>query len=458
MERNLLLLIADQLRWDCLGYARQYPVSTPHIDELAQKGTIYTNAFAATPICAPMRQALITGRYPNRTGAVTNHDIMPTIPLQPESTWTYILKNAGWNGALVGNLHAPYNCDIHDFGFERYYPRESYFQDISIRYPNLKYRNGFWGEKSPLPLSDSMTHWTSKCICDSLRAFSESGKPWFIWAEYLAPHLPCRPSEPFASQYAAENIPPWGGFDDSFHHKPYMQKQQVLNWHMEGKSWNDISETAAMYYATISQLDDAIGKVLECLKETAQDRNTIVVIVSDHGDMCGSHHMMDKGYIMYDDVVHVPMTVFIPDQQPMICTDFVSSFLDLSRSIASWCGIEEVLPMDGIPLPDNAAGADNPRKWITSAYNGQQFGLYCQRMLRNERWKYVWNACDIDELYDLSQDPYELNNLIDSAECTHLLSEMRAVLYHEMKQQGDWLFSGDWLSGQFLNGRKAIRE
>lgn len=455
MRQNVLLLIADQLRWDCLGYTGQYPVKTPNIDKLAYRSAVYNQAYAAMPICAPMRQALITGRYPNSIGAVTNHDIMPTVALRPQSTWTSILKCMGWSGAIVGNMHAPLDGDIRDYGFDRYYPREAYFDSIAKRYPDLHYSNGFFGEKTRLPLEDSMTHWTSNCVCESIREYSNSNAPWFIWAEYLAPHLPCRPSETFADMYSQESIPPWAGFYDNMYHKPYMQRQQVMNWRMEGKSWKDMAASVAMYYATISQLDDAIGKVLDCLRKTKQDENTIVVFVSDHGDMCGSHHMMDKGYTMYDDVVHVPMIVHIPGQKPFVSNDFVSSFLDLSKTIAHLCGIEDALPMDGTILPNGTEG--NGRRWITSAYNGQQFGLYCQRMLRDKRWKYIWNASDIDELYDMKNDPGELHNLIDSSDCCERVASMRATLYHEMKRQGDWLFSGDWLSGQFLENRKASR-
>jgi arylsulfatase A-like enzyme len=126
------------------------------------------------------------------------------------------------------------------------------------------------------------------------------------------PHPPYRPAQAFDEKYSAEDIPRWGSFDDMFAGKPYIQKQQLLSWGIEHYGWNEWVPIVARYYAVISQMDDAIGRVLRVLDELGMKGNTIVVYTSDHGDMCGSHLMMDKHYVMYDDVVRVPLIVLWP--------------------------------------------------------------------------------------------------------------------------------------------------
>lgn len=455
---NVLLLIPDQLRADCVGYARACPVRTPNIDALANESVVYEQAYCAMPICAPMRQALLTGRDPNRFGAITNHSIVPTPPVDPRETWTAKAHAAGYTGSLIGNLDAPYTCSMEAFGFDYYDTWAQYNARIDARYGKIDWKNGFYGEASPLLLEDSLTHWTSYCACEHIKAFAKEGKPWFLWTEFLAPHLPCRPSEPFSLQYAPEDIPMWPGFGDAFVDKPYIQRQQSWNWHLENAVWANVAPIVARYYAMISQLDDAIGQILDCLDKTGQRDNTIVVFASDHGDMCGSHQTMDKGYVLYDDVVHVPMSVRVPGVAPISQRGFVSSFLDLTASLYRWLPIQAEGVLDGRALSLDIAGRDAERKSIVSAYNGQQFGLYCQRMLRDSRYKYIWNATDTDEFYDLIADPGEKSNLIGRAEQADRIAGMRANLYQVLRAQGDYLFREDWLSGQLLEGRKCLRQ
>jgi arylsulfatase A-like enzyme len=96
----------------------------------------------------------------------------------------------------------------------------------------------------------------------------------------------------------------------------------------------------ARYYGVISQLDDAIGKILSCLAECGQDEHTIVVFTSDHGDMCGSHQMLDKHYVLYDDILRVPLLVRRPHQAPRVCDSFVSNCLDIPATILRWFNLE----------------------------------------------------------------------------------------------------------------------
>ena len=210
-------------------------------------------------------------------------------------------------------------------------------------------------------------------------------------------------------------------------------------------------------FAVITQMDDAIGKVIAYLEESGLIDNTIVIYTTDHGDMAGGHRMMDKHYILYEDVVHVPMIIRWDGliQPGSVDDDFTSHYLDLGPTLLEAAGQEIPDCYDGQSLlprlrGEPVVGAEG----ITSAYNGQQFGLYTQRMYRDKRYKLVWNLTDIDEFYDLDSDPYELKNLIRKPECAGLIESFRQKLYHELLRLGDPLVESVWMREQLLYNRK----
>ncbi|NLG23717.1 MAG: sulfatase-like hydrolase/transferase [Clostridiales bacterium] len=291
-------------------------------------------------------------------------------------------------------------------------------------------------------------------MAETIREFAAAGRPWHIWADYEEPHLPCRPSAPFADMYDPASIEPWDGFDDPFVNKPYCHRQQAVNWQLDGARWADVAPMVARYYGVISQLDDAIGKILAALEETGQAGNTIVAFTSDHGDMCGSHRMLDKHYVLYDDIVRVPLIVRHPDYAPWRCDSFQSNALDLPASFVRWLSLPDPGGMHGAPLPRSAAEDENPRACITSSGNGQQMGLHSIRMLRDDRCKYVWNLTDVDELYDLTDDPGELNNLIARPDLAGRVADMRRALYADLQAHGDRLVGNEWTRRQLLDNRK----
>ena len=145
------------------------------------------------------------------------------------------------------------------------------------------------GEVDPVPYQDNVSHWLAEEAVKQLKQYSTGEEPWHIRLDFPGPHLPCRPSAEFASMYQGKDIPPWPSFKETFHNKPYIQMQQLYSWDIEDYTWDDWQETVALYYATISEIDHAIGSVLKALEETGQAENTIVIYTTDHGDMCGSH-------------------------------------------------------------------------------------------------------------------------------------------------------------------------
>jgi len=468
---NVLLITADQLRYDCVGYSGQRLVRTPNLDALAAAGTAFRHAYSVLPVCSPARQSLLHGRRPEAFGALWNYSgALPVGALQPEAwTWSRALADAGYASAYIGKWGVNPRFEPAAYGYGVYVSESDYRAFAEARYPDVTYRNGYFGERNPIPFEDAEPHWFADRAIEAMERLRHGDAPWHVALHLAEPHLPCRPSAPFADMYDPAEVPEWPGFRETFANKPYIQRQQLYSWGVERFGWDDWAPVVARYYAVITQLDDAVGKVLRALDALGEAESTIVIFTADHGDMCGSHGMMDKHYILYDDVVRVPLIVRTPDDRKHASEDgkvslrdeFVYNFLDLAPTLLELIG----LPSDGTggagrlhgeSLAPLLAGRrpDGWRDAVVSTYNGQQFGLYTQRMIRMERWKYIWNTTDIDELYDLANDPGELRNRIDDAEHRDLVRELRRRLYDVLLADGDALVANEWTRRQLLEGAK----
>ncbi|MGV2984699.1 sulfatase-like hydrolase/transferase [Microbacterium sp. AGC85] len=465
MKPNVLLIVADQHRADCLGVEERYPVKTPNLDALAAGGVRFTHAFTPIPLCTPARVSLLTGLRPESAGYLWNYDLGPRIPaVDPDSdVWPRTLADAGYRSQYVGKWHVHPDLDPTAFGYDEYVSLDDYLAWREKEHPgNTMPRHDWDGVIDKLPTSESRTHWLACNTERFIREASAQDGPWHARLDFVEPHLPCQPTEDFARRYASDDIPAWGGFADPLRNKPYIQRQQLVSWGVDGRAWKDWAPIVARYYAVIEQMDDAIGRVLATLDETGQAENTIVIYTADHGDMCGSHGMMDKHHVMYDDVTRVPLIVRWPNRltTPAVVDAFVCNMLDLPPTLTS---LLELAPLtaqhgaaifvpgtEGLPISDEVSNRDH----IISTYNGQQFGLFTQRMIRSRQWKYVWNPTDIDELYDLEGDPFELENRVSDESLSGPLAVLRRDLYHQLVADGDRIMTSPWVARQLLEGRK----
>ncbi|GGF99205.1 sulfatase-like hydrolase/transferase [Paenibacillus abyssi] len=463
---NVLLITADQLRYDCVGYSGKYPVRTPNLDLLASQSVAFSHAYSNIPVCGPARQSLLNGRRSEMFGALWNYNgALPVASLQPDAyAWTKTLANSGYMSAFLGKWGVNPVFDPTAFGYQTYVSESDYRNYRKNLYPEVSYTNGFFGEVNPIPVEDAQTHWFAKQAIETLERLQSGGGPWHLALHFPEPHLPCRPSGRFAMMYDPAAIPQWDGFSETFAGKPYIQQQQLYSWGIEQFTWEDWAPIAARYYGIISQMDEAIGRVLTALDKLDAAKNTIVIFTADHGDMCGSHRMMDKHYILYDDVVRVPLIIRLPDrrQEGIVCSRFVYNFLDFAPTLLELLGLEADDPgnLQGtslVPLLSEHQGTIPWRDFIVSTYNGQQFGLYTQRMIRTEQWKYVWNPTDTDELYDLLADPAELANRITESDGSGILTELRRKLYEQLTKDGDALAGNEWTRRQLLGGSKLVR-
>lgn len=455
---SILFIQADQHRFDCLGVNGHPLVKTPNLDRLAAEGMNFTHAFTAIPVCAPARTSLMCGRWPHQHLAIANRGTEAPRPAADGlPVFSERLRDAGYYLGYVGtwDIH-PEKSPI-DYGFQDFVAEKAYFPWRDAQgLPPRPSRNGFFGECDPnITPEQSRLAWGADEVIRLLDGHGDGSAPFFITWNPSEPHLPNILPEPYASLYAPERVAPWPSFPDPLKGKPYMQAQQRRTWGLDGWTWEDWAPTVARYLGETTLLDAQIGRILDALDARGLAESTLVIYTADHGDLCGAHGMIDKHYIMYDDVVRVPLIARWPGHVPggSACDDFISTSVDLPATFCEAAGVSVPDSFQGRSFCSLLEGhGQDKRDDIYASYHGNQFGLYSERMVRDRRWKYVWNATAEDELYDLQQDPGEIDNLATSPSCREELARLRARLVEWMEETHDPLLNY-WTRPQLLEGR-----
>ena len=456
---NILLIHSDQHRFDCVGANGHPLLKTPALDRLATAGVNFRRAYTPVPVCMPARNSLMFGQWPTRHGVIANTGTEASPVERPSSpTFSQCLRDAGYSLGYVGKWQVhPIKTPL-DYGFEDYIDYGEYgtWRRGQGLPPPRKWDEG-WGGQTDEGVSpeQSCLGWGAERTMELIERYAHLDRPFFVRWDSREPHLPNVVPEPFASMYRPESLSPWPGFGDDFTGKPYVQAQQLRTWGVAGWSWEQWAPIVARYLGEVSLLDAQVGRLLTCLDNLGLCSNTLVVYTTDHGDMCGSHGMVDKHYVMYDDVVRVPLIMRWPEhiRPGTVCDEFVSHGLDLAATFCEVAGAAVPAAFQGQSLAALMAGGQgNGRRDIFSMYHGNQMGLYTQRMVRDRCWKYVWNATAEDELYDLTSDPGELTNRATDGDCAETLARLRGRMVAWMEEVEDPILNW-WTRRQLAEGR-----
>lgn len=447
---NVLLIQADQFRWDCLGAAGHPDVRTPHLDRLAADGVRFTEAFCPLPICTPSRYSLLTGLYPHQHGGWTNHcTIAPAIDTFPRA-----LRRDGYRTAAVGKMHfTPTYLDIgydrmtlaEQHGPGRYdddYHRElreaglAPVADLLDQEEHLRplapdsYWSSFGTGRSDLPEEWHSTTWIGRRALAELADWTPDGGS-LLHASFIKPHHPFDPPAPWDALYDPEalTLPP--GWLDRVPDADLPHRQGYFDYADEALTEPVLRRVLAHYYATITQLDHHVGQLLDRLRTAGLYDNTMIIFTSDHGEYLGFHHLLLKNGPMYDPLVRVPLLVKFPasgagsarrgeDSQALV------SLVDLAPTILAACTAAEPTtspPLPGLDLAD--PDADRP---VVFAEN-RTFGPVA--MARTHTHKLLLSGDHDrapDALFDLAADPHELANRIDDPGSADIVTELRAAL------------------------------
>lgn len=475
---NILLFVSDQQQWRTV--CGRSPARSPHIDRLAAEGLRFERPYATVALCCPSRAALISGQFPWHNGILnqihvperTRSDMVPDV-----QTYSRNLHEAGYRLGYSGKWHASWDRLPTDFGFHDLvepsgcnpdllraagYParadkRKAIEVEWQVQWPG-DVPHVFYGiDHGPEEATGAYIE-TSAGIDLIARYAATPERPWFVTINVVEPHDPYLPLAKYAANYdpAAVELP--ASWRDDFANKPNLNRREAGLW--AAMSEEQVRTAIARYWAYCEQVDAQVGRALAALDRTGQAENTLVVFTSDHGDMAGAHRQFIKGWQPYEETYRVPLVMRWPRRIAPggVCHHLVQLH-DLAHLFVDVAGAAPIAPADGrslLPLLDDPARDD----WEDVAfcqYYGGEF-LYTQRMVITPRHKYVFNAWDFDELYDLAADPHELRNAIDDPAYAAVRDDLQALLYDRMERHGDPYAQNRYGAPRYLPRGAAARK
>nr|HPN84175.1 sulfatase-like hydrolase/transferase [Victivallales bacterium] len=433
---NILLITADQMRWDALGCAGNPVIKTPNLDALASRGMLFRNAFTPDPICIPARASIMTGNTPQVcTGIKRNAGkIREGQPLMTET-----LKTVGYRTYALGKLHfVPYSPPdqprlVH--GFEHVEWTESgrvtglfdplgqkegvedYFDYLSkVGYRGYTRAHGIGNNdvhpcRSPLPKEHTVDHWVADCTLKQMERHRKEfkGKPFFMWMSSPKPHSPYDPPDPYDKLYDPRTIPqPFGSESILGQKNPYIEISR-LKHAQENLSPQARQVIKSYYYGCISWMDAMIGRVFERMQEYGLWDNTLVLFSSDHGDLMGDFGTWFKSNNL-NGSVRVPFIVAGPGVKSGAVSDALVGLEDILPTFASAAGADigqEVQGKNLFPV------LGNPSKSVRDIYYSSTLeDEYSSAMICDGEWKYIYSVGNsTEELYNQKNDICELENL-----------------------------------------------
>jgi choline-sulfatase len=449
MDRpNILFLMTDQQRADALGCAGGW-VDTPNLDRLAGEGVRFPNAITTSPVCIPARLSLATGLYCHNTGVWRNcgERLDPACP-----NWMRALQQAGYRTSLFGKTHLhPHHGDLreredlmHAYGLDDVDeiggPRASarLLSHMTARWRDLglwedyreDYRERFANKPhvvrpSALPLEEYADVYVGQRAAEYLAAY-ERDEPWFCWVSFGGPHEPWDAPEPYASQYSPQDMPsptPVPEWSDD-------HPQGVLDQRLRDRPQLTPDDTAAMranYAGNVSLIDDQIGQIFRVVEERGEWNNTIVVLVSDHGELNGDHGLIYKETFLHG-CLGIPFIVRTPDTigAGTVCHCPVE-LPDIGPTLAELVGVD--LPYRQFArslvscLHDPAA---RPRQDAMSEYDGEL-------VLLTEEWKLAVTADGEPYLlFHRPSDPEEQRNLVGDPARAGVVQQLQSRLLQRL--------------------------
>ncbi len=452
---NVLFLVSDQHRRGALGIDGDPVAKTPNLDALGRSGVRFDSTYCTNPVCVPARASMLTGVYTHHHRAYRNSVPWPF----DVKTIAHHFGRAGYMSGLIGKMHF---VDAQTHGFDYHLDFNDWFQYLGPKTQlyadelsgnnsgaGLPQIDDLWsdagnpwnhergGKKkskqieaagvSKIPEQD---HFESFVARESIRFLKNHGKnqPFLLVTSFLKPHAPFTPSERFARMFPEEKMPlpsTMGKVD------PAAMPQDFRDFFDKNSALNEPEQARrriALYYASLAQMDAALGSVLQALRELQLENDTIVVYTSDHGDMLGEHGLWAKG-VFYEPSVSVPMLFRVPGvtSADARCAQPVSH-VQLLPTLAELCGISMSAPCDG---PSLAGLLREPgRTTDTAVYS--EYNLRTPRakyMIRRGAFKYTYHTNDMAELYNLREDPAEMKNLAALAKFRDKAAEMKAMLF-----------------------------
>ena len=425
--------MSDEHRKDAMSCAGHKLVNTPNLDQLAKSGTLFTNAYTPSPMCVPARAALACGNYVHKTrhwDSATPYDgqIM---------SWMRSLRDRGIETTSIGKLHFKSSED--DNGFTQEILPMHVVNKVGwaiglLRKQSISYDNaselaadvGF-GESNytdyDLAITNTAEQW--------LESKTQTKKPWAAFVSLVSPHYPLCPPEDYYSMYDPKevNLPIAYEADQRPTHGELSNLAQFFNYDQyfdEPK----LRKAIAAYYGLVSFMDDCIGRIVAALKYSGHAENTMILYVSDHGEMLGDHGLWTK-QVMYEASAGVPMILSGPGIPQSKQVNTATNLTDIYQTALDVFDLEPMNKQEnqlpGDSLIKLSKQAYDPQRTVLSEYHdgGSTTGAF---MIRWDKWKYNYYVDYPPQLFNLDNDPNELNDLAPNSRYQHIINQANSRL------------------------------
>jgi arylsulfatase A-like enzyme len=470
--------MTDQHRADCLGCMGHPAIQTPNLNRLASEGVVFENAFCQSPVCMASRATLFTGRYP-MTVRVRGMGILPP----SENTFPEILRRHGFRTGAFGKVHvtpeqytlkvlhsdrpildwkifardaglAPIPDDPvkENYGFETYVGCEDILQGafhewLRLRAPGLAAAgqtrpDPLWPDGpadlyvSPYPSEHHPSTFIAQQAEGFIRKQAGGAAPWFAFCSFIAPHHPFAAPADQIARYDGRDIPMpahKGGVDARFIPAPAATAIGEMDRYPA-----EVRRRLVLHYlASISLIDDNVGRLLAALEETGQFEDTLILFTADHGEFLGNHGLLRKPSLHYDETLRVPLLMRLPGGSAAGRRE--RGLVELTDVHPTLLGLLDIPVNDGVQGCDWSAalragqpvGRDDIYSDmfdLASLRFGQPTGPYMAvQTLRTEQWKlnvYPTAARPYGQLFDLHNDPEEARNRYADADCREIREDL----------------------------------
>ena len=434
---NIVFILTDQQRFDTIR-AMGFPyMDTPNIDRLVVTGTSFANMYVPAPSCAPSRASLFTGTYPHTNGVLRNNEPW-------NWTWVSLLNRAGYRCVNVGKMHT--NPPEERFGFhERHVVENKDRASPTIPFYLDQWDKALWirGRRKP----SRVTYRERSDYRDCLGAFTwelepdlhpdtfvgnlaclwleryPGQEPFFLQIGFPGPHPPYDPTADVLEPYMRRDLP--APIRDGIDAQPrplrqlrerHMADDHDAVVHLENPTAEQMHRQRAHYYANVTMIDTAVGKIVDALERRGVLENTVIIFASDHGD-CLNDHGHSQKWTMYEQSVHVPAIACGLGVRANRRIDDVVSLMDLGPTILDLAGVAVPGWMEARSLAGYLRGEDVPKRdCVFSEHANDKLlqGTRLMTMIRKDRFKLVhFIDCPEGQLFDLAVDPQETVNLWD---------------------------------------------
>lgn len=453
--RNIIFILSDDHRYDFMGFTGKVPgLKTPNLDKMAHEGAHFQNAFVTTALCSPSRASILTGQYAH------THTVIDNEAPQPVDMFTFpqYLQRAGYQTAFFGKWHMGGDAPDPRPGFDKWESFRGqgvYFNPtFNIDGKTVTYKNG---EYTTDLLTDHAIEWLKN---------RKNDKPFFVYLSHKAVHSEFQPAKRHqglykdikvqypVSMFMTQNDSSkkftkgvWAGEQNYTLNNidvPNWVKAQRHSWHGVDYMYHgatDFDQFYQDYLETLLGVDESVGKVLEYLKTNGLDKETLVVYMGDNGFAFGEHGLIDKR-TAYEESMRVPLLARCPSvikagsviQENVLNIDIAPTFLEMA-------GIKMPSQMQGESFYPIISGKKIPwrKEFLYEYYWEFVFPQTpTQFAVRTEKYKYIRTIgiWDINQLYDIEKDPYELNNLIKKPEYQEIAENLNRKLWQMLEETG----------------------